>query len=44
MASNHVFYICGVLGVFLVVLLYTGWQKQFEQAVRPRDDESGEGE
>ena len=33
MASNHVFYICGVLGLLLVVLLYTGWQKQFEEAV-----------
>ncbi len=33
MASNHVFYICGVLGVLLIVLLYTGWQKQFEEAV-----------
>ena len=33
MASNHVFYICGGLGVILVILLYTGWQKQFEEAV-----------
>ena len=33
MASNHVFYICGALGVLLIVLLYTGWQKQFEEAV-----------
>lgn len=44
MASNHVFYICGVLGVILVILLYTGWQKQFEEAVRPHADESGESE
>jgi acyl-[acyl-carrier-protein]-phospholipid O-acyltransferase/long-chain-fatty-acid--[acyl-carrier-protein] ligase len=43
-ASNHVFYICGGLGVILVILLYTGWQKQFEEAVRPHADESGESE
>jgi MFS family permease len=43
-ASHHVFYICGGLGVILVILLYTGWQKQFEEAVRPHADESGESE
>jgi acyl-[acyl-carrier-protein]-phospholipid O-acyltransferase/long-chain-fatty-acid--[acyl-carrier-protein] ligase len=43
-ASHHVFFICGGLGVILIVLLYTGWQKQFEEAVRPLGDEFGEGE
>jgi acyl-[acyl-carrier-protein]-phospholipid O-acyltransferase/long-chain-fatty-acid--[acyl-carrier-protein] ligase len=43
-ASHHIFYVCGGLGVVLVVLLYTGWQKQFEEAVRPRGDELGEVE
>ena len=43
-ASHHIFFICGGLGLILIVLLYTGWQKQFEEAVRPRGDEFGEGE
>ena len=43
-ASHHVFFICGGLGLILIVLLYPGWQKQFEEAVRPRFDESGDGE
>jgi MFS family permease len=42
-ASHHIFFICGGLGLILIALLYTGWQKQFEEAVRPRGDESDTG-